>query len=139
MLKGLVFLMLLMLVTNIVLGQQKGVFIVDSLNKVPVQFAIVQSGDLKFNQVADENGFVSLKQLLNSSDSISVSCVGFQTKSVLLSSLTFANKTAIIYLQQKVSSLSEVLINTNSNNKIFSNSIHQLLLWLRSIWQSIYN
>ena len=66
MLKGLVFLMLLMLVTNIVLGQQKGVFIVDSLNKVPVQFAIVQSGDLKFNQVADENGFVSLKQLLNS-------------------------------------------------------------------------
>lgn len=132
MLKGLVFLMLLMLVTNIVLGQQKGVFIVDSLNKVPVQFAIVQSGDLKFNQVADENGFVSLKQLLNSSDSISVSCVGFQTKSVLLSSLTFANKTAIIYLQQKVSSLSEVLINTNSNNKIFK-TISDLDIHLRPI------
>lgn len=121
-----------MLVTNIVLGQQKGVFIVDSLNKVPVQFAIVQSGDLKFNQVADENGFVSLKQLLNSSDSISVSCVGFQTKSVLLSSLTFANKTAIIYLQQKVSSLSEVLINTNSNNKIFK-TISDLDIHLRPI------
>ena len=121
-----------MLVTNIVLGQQKGVFIVDSLNKVPVQFAIVKSGDLKFNQVADENGFVSLKQLLNSSDSISVSCVGFQTKSVLLSSLTFANKTAIIYLQQKVSSLSEVLINTNSNNKIFK-TISDLDIHLRPI------
>lgn len=76
--------MLLMSITNIVFGQTKGLYIVDTLNKVPIQLAVVQSDDWKFNQVTDENGFVNLTKLPENTKSMLVSCVGFETKTVLV-------------------------------------------------------
>jgi TonB-dependent Receptor Plug Domain len=133
-----IFFILLITLSNIVFGQKASLYIVDSLSKVPVQFAIIQSEDLKFNQITDENGFVNLTNIAQniqnpqSTNAIFVSCIGFQTKKVLLSSLNFTNESAIIYLQAKVTSLSEVTINASSNNGIFK-TISDLDIHLRPI------
>jgi outer membrane cobalamin receptor len=130
--KEIILLMLLMSITNIAFGQTKGLYIVDTLNKVPIQLAVVQSDDLKFNEATDENGFVNLTKLPKNTDSILVSCVGFETKTVLVSALDFTSNTTIIYLQQKISSLAEVTINASSRNGIFT-TISDLDIHLRPI------
>jgi outer membrane cobalamin receptor len=108
--KVLTLLILLTVITNIALGQTKSLYVVDTLYKVPIQSAVVQSEDLKFNQITDENGFVNLTKLHKNTNTIVVHCVGYETKSVLVSNLNSTNQTAIIYLNQKISSLAEVKI-----------------------------
>jgi hypothetical protein len=111
--------LLLTIISNIAFGQTKGLFILDTLNKVPIQSAVVQSEDLKFNQITDENGFVNLTKLPKNINTIVVYCVGYETKKVLVSDLNSTNQTAIIYLQQKITSLAEVKINAGSRIGIF--------------------
>ena len=48
---------------SISVAQVSGIFIVDTLNKIPVQNAFIQSSDFKFTAIADENGFVSLNKI----------------------------------------------------------------------------
>lgn len=130
--KELTLLILLTIITNIAFGQTKSLYIIDTLNKIPIQSAVVQSEDLKFNQITDENGYVNLTNLPKNTNSIIVHCVGFKTKSVLLSELGSTNQTAIIYLQQKISSLAEVRINAGSRIGIFK-TISDLDIHLRPI------
>jgi hypothetical protein len=130
--KGITLLILLTIITNIAFGQTKNLYVVDTLNKVPIQSAVVQSEDLKFNQISDENGFVNLTKLPKSTNTIVVHCVGFETKTVLVSDLYTTNQTAIIYLQQKISSLAEVQINASSRNGIYK-TISDLDIHLRPI------
>ena len=112
--KAIIILTVMVLTENMVLGQTKSLYIVDNLNKIPIHSAVVQSDDLKFNQITDENGFVSLEKLPKSAKSIAVRCVGFETKSLLVSDLGNTNQLAIIYLQQKISGLAEVTIHAGS-------------------------
>jgi TonB-dependent Receptor Plug Domain/CarboxypepD_reg-like domain len=130
--KELTLLILLTVITNIALGQTKSLYVVDTLNKVPIQSAVVQSEDLKFNQITDENGFVNLTKLHKNTNTIVVHCVGYETKSVLVSDLNATNQTAIIYLHQKISSLAEVTINAGSRIGIFK-TISDLDIHLRPI------
>ena len=130
--KELTLLILLTVITNIALGQTKSLYVVDTLNKVPIQSAVVQSEDLKFNQITDENGFVNLTKLHKNTNTIVVHCVGYETKSVLVSDLNSTNQTAIIYLHQKISSLAEVTINAGSRIGIFK-TISDLDIHLRPI------
>jgi outer membrane cobalamin receptor len=130
--KELTLLILLTVITNIALGQTKSLYVVDTLNKVPIQSAVVQSEDLKFNQITDENGFVNLTKLHKNTNTIVVHCVGYETKSVLVSDLNSTNQTAIIYLQQKISNLAEVTINAGSRIGIFK-TISDLDIHLRPI------
>ncbi len=122
----------LTIVSSIVFGQTSGVYIVDATSKVPIQSAAVQSDDFKFNRVSDENGFVDLTKLPENTTSISVSCIGFQSTSVLLTSLAFTDQVAIIYLEQKVSSLSEVTILASSTNGVFK-TVGELDIHIRPI------
>ena len=130
--KEITLLILLKLITNIAFGQTKSLYVVDTLNKVPIQSAVVQSEDLKFNQITDENGFVNLTKLPKNINTIVVHCVGYETKSVLISDLKSTNQTSIIYLQQKITSLAEVKINVGSRVGIFK-TISDLDIHLRPI------
>lgn len=123
---------LLTIITNVAFGQTKSLYIVDTLNKAPIQSAVVQSEDLKFNQITDENGFVNLTKLPKNTNSIIVHCVGFETKSVVVSDLSTSNQKPIIYLKQKISSLAEVTINAGSGIGIFK-TISDLDIHLRPI------
>ncbi|MBY0244741.1 MAG: TonB-dependent receptor [Sphingobacteriaceae bacterium] len=113
-------------------AQKTNLYLVDESNKIPIQYAIVQSEDGKFYQISDENGFVSLKKVPKTSHTLSISCVGFQPKSVALSSLSFSKKDTIIYLQSKISTLAEVNIKASSKNGVFK-TISDLDIHLRPI------
>ncbi|CAN5219112.1 TonB-dependent receptor [soil metagenome] len=116
-------------------GKLKGLYIVNETSKVPVQDAFVQSSDLIFNASADENGFVSFKNLPASATRLSISCIGFETKTIELPTPNVSENTAIVYLTTKVSSLEEVRIRASANNGVFK-TISDLDIHLRPISNS---
>ena len=125
-------LIFLMIATNIAFGQMKSLYIVDTLNKVPIQSAVVQSDDLSFIQITNENGFANLDKMPKATHSLIISCVGFETKAVVLADLSATDQRAIIYMQPKIASLAEVTINASSRTGIFK-TISDLDIHLRPI------
>ncbi len=112
--------------------KSKGLYIINASSKIPVQEAFVQSEDLIFNTITDENGFVSLNSLPTKSGQLFISSIGYQSKAVFIEAISFINNSAIIYLESKVSSLAEVKIVGSSNKGIFK-TISDLDIHLRPI------
>ena len=83
---------------------RKGIYIVNASSKVPVQDATIQSEDLSFNSSSDENGFISFKSLPSTTTRLQITSIGFESKTVELSSLSVSEKFPTIYLVTKVSS-----------------------------------
>lgn len=110
----------------------RGIFIVNAKTKVPVEDAFVQNEATNFSSYTDENGFVSLQKLQKSNSKIYVRCIGFETKSIDLDTLTYTNNTAIIYLNAKISSLQEVEVKAAANSGVFK-TISDLDIHLRPI------
>jgi outer membrane cobalamin receptor len=130
--RRITFLAILLLFANFTFAQTKSIFLVDSITKVPIQSATIQNGNLTFFETSDENGFINLAKLPQSSTTIKVACIGFQSKNILISSLIFNENKAIIYLTQKISSLQEVTIKASAINGIFK-TISDLDIHLRPI------
>jgi hypothetical protein len=63
-------------------NNSKGIFIVNTSSKTPVQDATVQSGDPVFNASSDENGFVSLKTLPASIVRLIITAIAYETQTV---------------------------------------------------------
>ena len=110
----------------------KGIYIVTSDSKIPVSDAFVQNEDLSFNTTADENGFINLKDLPASVKTLKISRIGFETKTIDIQTITITDNTAIVYMDYKVSSLSEIKILAAANNGIFK-TISDLDIHLRPI------
>lgn len=53
---------------------------VDTLNKIPIPFVLLQSEDLQFNQTSDENGFIDLKDLPESLVTLFITRIGYSFK-----------------------------------------------------------
>ncbi len=125
-------LIFLMIATNIAFGQMKSLYIVDTLNKVPIQSAVIQSDDFSYSQITDENGFANLDKMPKAIRALIISCVGFETKAVALADLSATDQRAVIYMQPKIASLAEVTINASSRTGIFK-TISDLDIHLRPI------
>jgi hypothetical protein len=110
---------------------RRGIYIINAASKVPVQNAFVQSDDAAFNSTTDENGFINLKGLRSTTGKLNVSCIGYQSKSVQINTLS-NERSVIIYLEAKVSSLEEVKVVASANNGIFK-TISDLDIHLRPI------
>ncbi len=110
----------------------KGMYIVNASSKVPVQDATIQSDDFTFNASSDENGFISCKTLPSSTTRLLITSIGFEPKTIDVSSLSISEKLSIIYLDTKVSSLEEVKVRAAANNGIFK-TISDLDIHLRPI------
>ena len=110
----------------------KGFYVVNAFSKVPVQDAIVQSDDLAFNATSDENGFVSIKTLPASTSKLTVTIIGFEPKTIDVSSLSVAEKLSVIYLDTKVSRLAEIKVRASANSGVFK-TISDLDIHLRPI------
>lgn len=110
----------------------KGIYIIDTIAKVPVQDALVQSDDARFNSSADVNGFVNFKNLPASLTRLNISRIGFQTKEIDITTLAASDAIPTIYLASKVSSLSEVQVRAATNNSIFK-TISDIDIHLRPI------
>lgn len=110
----------------------KGVFVVSAETRIPVQDALVQSEDAIFNASADENGFVSFKNLPGSAARLFISHIGFETRTIDIKTLAATGNTAVIYLQAKVSSLAEIKVSAAASSGIFK-TISDLDIHLRPI------
>ncbi|MBC7886923.1 MAG: TonB-dependent receptor plug domain-containing protein [Ferruginibacter sp.] len=110
----------------------KRIYVINNSSKIPVEDAFVQSEDLNFSVNADENGFVNLTTLPTMVKRILISRIGYESKTVELSSLNFANNTENIYLETKLSSLTEVTVKASANSGIFK-TISDLDIHLRPI------
>ena len=110
----------------------KGLYIVNAASKIPVADAFAQSEDLSFNASANENGYISLKNLLASIKKLNITRIGFQPKSIDLTTLTITDNSAIIYIENKVSSLNEVKVLATANNDVFK-TISDLDIHVRPI------
>lgn len=119
---------------NVCLSQTSinGMYVVDALSKIPVQDATVQAQDLDFNTSSDENGFVNLKSLPVSALRLTITKIGFEPKSIEISSITGSENLSIIYLDKKISSLAEVRVRATSKNSVFK-TISELDIHLRPI------
>lgn len=111
---------------------QKVVFITDSKSKIPVTDATIRSEKSDFTATADENGFISLANLPDSISKLFISRIGYESKIIEIASLQFNNNAAIIYLDSKVSSLSEVTVKASANSGVFK-TISDLDIHLRPI------
>jgi len=113
----------------------KGIYIVNTTSKIPVPDALVQSEDLTFNSSTDENGFMSLKTLPPLINKLKISRIGFESKSIDITKLTITDNSAIIYIENKVSSLEEVKVMATGNNGVFK-TISDIDIHLRPISNS---
>ncbi len=133
--RNFLFTCLLTLMTSISIKAQnhpKGIYIVNANFKVPLQDVSVVSNEMSFNKITDNNGFVDFKNMPATAKQLLISCVGYQSITVELSSLILLDNIAIIGLTPKVSSLQEVKVIASANNGIFK-TISDLDIHLRPI------
>ena len=110
----------------------RAIYIVNSGSKVPVQDASVQSDDKKFNLVTDDNGFIDFGKIPAAVKQLFISCIGYQSVSIKIDSLSFIDNVALINLTPKVSSLQEIKVIAAANKGIFK-TISDLDIHLRPI------
>lgn len=110
----------------------KGIYIVNTASKIPVPDAFAQSEDLAFNASADENGFISFKNLPAAISKLNITRIGFEPKAIDLATLTIIDKSAIVYMDTKISSLGEIKVLASANNGVFK-TISDLDIHLRPI------
>ena len=133
--RNFLFTCLLTLMTSVSIKAQnnaKGIYIVNANSKVPLQDVSVKSNEISFNAITDDNGFVDFKNMPATAKQFLISCIGYQSITVELSSLTFLDNIAIIGLTPKVSSLQEIKVIASANNGIFK-TISDLDIHLRPI------
>jgi len=112
-------------------AQEKGIFVVDSLNKVPIPYISAYNQEKTFHQKSDLNGFISFKNIPQNTSTVILTGVGFQAKTIQIDLLN-SQKPSIIYLQQTISSISEIVVESNANQGIFK-TISDLDIHLRPI------
>lgn len=110
----------------------KGLYIISASSKAPIPDATVQSEDLVFNASSDENGFVSFRTLPASAVKLIITSIGFEPKTVDVSSILLSEQTPIVYLHTKVSSLAEVMVRASEKNGVFK-TLSDLDIHLRPI------
>jgi hypothetical protein len=110
----------------------KGIYVVNTASKIPVSDAFAQSEDLTFNASADENGFISFRNLPASISKLNITRIGFEPRMIDLTTLSTVNNPTIIYIDNKVSTLDEVKVLALANNGVFK-TISDLDIHLRPI------
>lgn len=113
-------------------AQIKSIYLIDSSTKIPVQSATVQNENGTFSESSDENGFINLKNLPTASSTLTIRGIGFESKTISIAELSSDDNKMIIPLNQKISSLEEVVITNASTHGIF-NKISDFDIHLRPI------
>lgn len=110
-------------------------YIVSSQSNIPVSEALIQNENFSFTATTDENGFVSLNNLPATTHTIHISRIGFESKTVEISTLLDTGNTTIIYLESRVTSLKDVTVRGSANRGVFK-TIGDLDIHLRPIINS---
>lgn len=113
-------------------SQIKSIYLIESSTKIPVQSATVQNENGTFSASSDENGFINLKNLPATSSTLMISGIGFEPKTISIGELSSDENKMVIPLNQKISSLEELIITNASSHGIF-NKISDFDIHLRPI------
>ncbi len=114
---NLVLVIGLLLVQGNVSAQISGIYAMDSVTNLPVSFASLESGD--FVRTSDENGFIELSNLPKDKTVFALRCFGYKTKAVQIAMFDL-NQLPHIYLQPKVFSVEEIVVEGKGSREIFS-------------------
>lgn len=118
----LLFLSMVSLAASLSLNAQsnkKGIYIINAVSKIPVQEASVKSEEGSFTALTDDNGFIGINKLGETSTKLLISCIGYQPLSIYLDSIIFLNNIATVNLWPKVNSMEEIKISAIANKGIF--------------------
>lgn len=107
----------LLLVQGNISAQISGIYALDSVTNLPVSFASLESGD--FVRTSDENGFIELSNLPQDKTVFALRCFGYKTKAVQIAMFDL-NQLPHIYLQPKVFSVEEIVVEGKGSREIFS-------------------
>ncbi len=118
----LLFLSMVSLAASLSLNAQsnkKGIYIINAVSKIPVQEASVKSEEGSFTALTDDNGFIGINKLGETSTKLLISCIGYQPLSIHVDSIIFLNNIATVNLWPKVNSMEEIKISAIANKGIF--------------------
>jgi outer membrane cobalamin receptor len=124
-------LVVLLSILSLRISAQSSIYILGVAN-IPISDVTVQSADHSFSAMSDENGFVRLSNKLLPTSLLKITRIGYESKSIIISELLFEKGGAIVHLEPKISSLSEVVVKASSRAGVFK-TISDLDIHVRPI------
>ena len=110
----------------------KGIYVLNEITKKPISSVLISDFNDGFQEVSDENGFVSLQNFKSENQKIYVSGIGYENEEFNLNSIKKEKDFGYIFLNPKVVSIAEVQLKNSAKNNIFQ-TISELDIHLRPI------
>ncbi|MPL56280.1 Vitamin B12 transporter BtuB [bioreactor metagenome] len=131
-LKIFLFLLILISINEFFAQNLKGIYVLNEITKKPISSVLISDFNDGFQEVSDENGFVSLQNFNSENQKIYVSGIGYEKEEFNLNSIKKEKDFGYIFLNPKVVSIAEVQLKNSAKNNIFQ-TISDLDIHLRPI------
>ena len=131
-LKIFLFLLILISINEFFAQNLKGIYVLNEITKKPISSVLISDFNDGFQEVSDENGFVSLQNFNSENQKIYVSGIGYEKEEFNLDSIKKEKDFSYIFLNPKVVSIAEVQLKNSVKNNIFQ-TISDLDIHLRPI------
>lgn len=131
-LKIFIFSLILISINEFFAQNLKGIYVLNEITKKPISSVLISDFNDGFQEVSDENGFVSLQNFNSENQKIYVSGIGYEKEEFNLDSIKKEKDFSYIFLNPKVVSIAEVQLKNSVKNNIFQ-TISDLDIHLRPI------
>ena len=131
-LKIFIFSLILISINDFFAQNLKGIYVLNEITKKPISSVLISDFNDGFQEVSDENGFVSLQNFNSENQKIYVSGIGYEKEEFNLNSIKKEKDFGYIFLNPKVVSIAEVQLKNFVKNNIFQ-TISDLDIHLRPI------
>jgi len=131
-LKIFLFLLILISINDFFAQNLKGIYVLNEITKKPISSVLISDFNDGFQEVSDENGFVSLQNFNSENQKIYVSGIGYENEEFDLNSIKKEKDFGYIFLNPKIVSIEEVQLKSSTKNNIFQ-TISDLDIHLRPI------
>ena len=131
-LKIFLFSLILISINEFFAQNLKGIYVLNEITKKPISSVLISDFNDGFQEVSDENGFVSLQNFKSENQKIYVSGIGYEKEEFNLNSIKKEKDFGYIFLNPKVVSIAEVQLKNSAKNNIFQ-TISDLDIHLRPI------
>ena len=131
-LKIFIFSLILISINDFFAQNLKGIYVLNEITKKPISSVLISDFNDGFQEVSDENGFVSLQNFNSENQKIYVSGIGYEKEEFNLDSIKKEKDFGYIFLNPKVVSIAEVQLKNFVKNNIFQ-TISDLDIHLRPI------
>ena len=131
-LKIFLFSLILISINEFFAQNLKGIYVLNEITKKPISSVLISDFNDGFQEVSDENGFVSLQNFKSENQKIYVSGIGYENEEFDLNSIKKEKDFGYIFLNPKIVRIEEVQLKNSTKNSIFQ-TISDLDIHLRPI------